>query len=169
MIRGDLAVKIYANISLFKLLLIFLTVLYLETTIFLLLGLNSAIACRENQLFRVAPFQHFNLLALLGSGVTFGLSLFFLLPIIKNQTVEITDEGVVVSIFGTPMTLDVQDLYQVLKSRNGVISYRFEKGDVLCQITPYAYHDAEILQEHFSRIFNLDKLKVEIVDNRTTE
>ncbi len=55
MIRGDLAVKIYANISLFKLLLIFLTVLYLETTIFLLLGLNSAIACRENQLFRVAP------------------------------------------------------------------------------------------------------------------
>ena len=114
-------------------------------------------------------FQQFNLLALLGSGVTFGLSLFFLFQIMKNQTVEFTDEGVVVSIFGTPITLDVQDLYQVLKRRNGDISYRFEKGDVLCQITPYAYHDAEILQEHFSRLFNLDKLKVEIVDNRTTE
>ncbi len=113
-------------------------------------------------------FQQFNLLTLLGSGVTFGLSLFFLVPIMKNQTVEITDRGVVVSIFGTPITLDVQDLYQVLKSRDGVVSYRFEKGDVLCQITPYAYHDAEILQEHFSRLFNLDKLKVEIVDNRTS-
>ena len=112
-------------------------------------------------------FQQFNLFALLGSGVTFGLSLFFLFPIMKNQTVEITDRGVVVSMFGTPITLEVQDLYQVLKRRNGDISYRFEKGDVLCQITPYAYHDAEILQEHFSRIFNLDELKVEIVEHRT--
>ena len=109
-------------------------------------------------------FQHFNLGTLLGSTVAFGLSLFFLVPIMKNQTVEVTDEGLVVSIFGTAMTLEVQDLYQVLKERDGAISYRFEKGDVLCQITPYAYHDAEILQEHFSRIFNLEKLRVEIIE-----
>ena len=109
-------------------------------------------------------FQHFNLGTLLGSAVTFGLSLFFLVPIMKNQTVEVTDEGLVVSMFGTTMTLEVQDLFQVLKRRNGDISYRFEKGDVQCQITPYAYHDAEMLQEHFNRIFNLEKLGVEIIE-----
>ncbi|MEM9274611.1 MAG: hypothetical protein AAGA80_16860 [Cyanobacteria bacterium P01_F01_bin.143] len=109
-------------------------------------------------------FQHFNLGTLLGSAVTFGLSLFFLVPMMKNQTVEITDEGLIVTIFGTAMTLEVQDLHQVLKRRNGDLSYRFEKGDFLCQITPYAYHDAEKLQEYLNRMFNLDKLRVEIIE-----
>ena len=69
-------------------------------------------------------WQNFNIGTLLGSTVTFGLSLFFLVPIIKNQTVEITDRGLIVTIFGTAINLEDQDLYQVLKRRNGDISYR---------------------------------------------
>ncbi len=65
-LREDFAVTNYPNISLFKFLLLFLAVLSPETTIFLLLGLNSAtrgleegrrlaIALLRKQLFRVAP------------------------------------------------------------------------------------------------------------------
>jgi hypothetical protein len=108
-------------------------------------------------------WQQSNVLTLLSSVTMFGIALFFFVPVIKNQTVEFIDEDLVISSFGRIVTLDVNNLYQVIKRRDGTISYRFEKDDFICQVTPSAYHEGEILQEQFNKKFKLEELKVEVI------
>jgi hypothetical protein len=120
----------------------------------LLAGIGLAYLC----------FQQKKLLPLLGSVAMLSIALFFLFPVIKNQTVDLIDKGLVISSFGTAVILDVNDLYQVVKRRDGALSYRFERGDFNCQVTPYAYHEGKILQEHFNQKFKLDELTVEVIE-----
>ena len=88
-----------------------------------------------------------------------------LLAIIKNQTVEFIDKDkIIVGHFCKMVTVDGNDLSQVIKRRDGAISYRFHKIDFDCQITPRAYHQAEALQEHFDRLFKLTELDVEVIE-----
>ena len=110
-------------------------------------------------------FRQIDILALLGSAVMLGISWFFFVPIIKNQTVEFIDgDKIIIGNFGKMITIDVNDLYQILKRSDGAISYRFHKADFQCQITPHAYHQAEILQEHLDCLFKLKELAMEVIE-----
>jgi hypothetical protein len=105
-----------------------------------------------------------SILVLVYSAVTFSISYLFLVPVIKNQTIEFIDAGVIINAFGTPVTCSVNDLYQVLKRNDGAISYRFRKGDAQYQVTTKAYHESEKLQEYFNRTFKLDELGVKVIE-----
>lgn len=136
-------------------------IFYPDTRLVLIIFIACLVACIG---LAYLSFQQRNLLPLLGSVAMLSIALFLLVPIIKNQTVELIDKGLVITTFGMVVTLDVNDLYQVVKRRDGAISYRFQTGDFKCQVTPYAYHERKILQEHFSRKFKLDELTVEVIE-----
>jgi len=110
-------------------------------------------------------FRQIDILALLGSAVMLGISWFFFVPIIKNQTVEFIDgDKIIIGNFGKMITIDVNDLYQILKRSDGAISYRFHKADFQCQITPHAYHQAETLQERLDCLFKRKELAMEVIE-----
>ena len=134
---------------------------YPNTTLVFIIFIACLLACIG---LAYLCFQQRKLLPLLGSVAMLSIALFFLFPVIKNQTVDLIDKGLVISSFGTAVTLDVNDLYQVVKRRDGALSYRFERGDFNCQVTPSAYHEGKRLQEQFNQKFKLDELTVEVIE-----
>jgi len=95
----------------------------------------------------------FNLIILILSILFFGMFIFFLLPIIKNQIVEVKDNHIILFNFGKCIELWPKNLYEIVDRKNGLISYRFIKGSSRYQISPCGYYDSKLLQSHFKKLF----------------
>ena len=98
----------------------------------------------------------------LGSIVAILGSVAFLGPVIRNQTIGVGDASLVVRTFGRAVELKATHLTEVVKDKSGAMSYRFKSGNLLYQVTPLAYHHANILQQEFDRLFDLDRLGITI-------
>lgn len=86
-------------------------------------------------------------------------------PVLGNQTIEIGDGFIVVRKFRRAVQLEPDDLVEVIKRRDGSLAYKFHAGVILhYQISPLAYYHAEVLQEHFDCIFDLESLGISIRD-----
>jgi len=96
----------------------------------------------------------------LGSIVAILGSVFLLGPVIRNQTIDVGDANFVVRTFGRAVELKPTHLTAVVKDKAGAKSYRFKSGNLLYQVTPLAYHHANILQQEFDRLFDLDRLGI---------
>ena len=83
----------------------------------------------------------------------FAFSLFLLGPVLKNQIVEVFDNGIVVHSFRKRTKLDRNDLHEIVTRRNGYISFCFQSDKGWFQITPLCYHYGEMLQDEFNRLF----------------
>ena len=136
-------------------------IFYPDTRLALIILMACLVACIG---LAYLSFQQRNLFPLFGSVAMLSLALFLLVPVLKNQTVEFKDKGLLIGTFGMVVTLEVKDLAQVVKRKDGAISYQFQRGDFKCQVTPCAYHEGKILQEHFNRQFKLDELTVDVIE-----
>ena len=96
-------------------------------------------------------------------------SVFFLGPVIRNQTIGVGDASLVVRTFGRAVELKAPHLTEVVKNKAGARSYRFKSGNLWYQVTPLAYHQANILQQEFDRLFDLDRLGITITRLRTPD
>jgi len=90
----------------------------------------------------------------LGAAVTGVLSVVLLGPVLRNQTIEVGEASVLVRTFARAVELRPQHLTQVVRRKSGIVSYRFESGRRLYQVTPIVYHDAALLQAEFDRLFD---------------
>jgi hypothetical protein len=99
------------------------------------------------------------------SGVAFLLFIILFGPVLRNQTVEIGSDFIVVRTFRRAAKLETDHLIEVLKRHNGSLAYRFHAGGNLhYQVSPLAYYHAESLQKHFDRLFDLDRQGVSIIE-----
>jgi len=97
------------------------------------------------------------------SGVAFVLFVMLLGPVLRNQTIEVGDEFLVVRTFGLAVKLEPGHLIEVVKRRNGSLAYQFHAGGLLhYQVSPLAYYHSESLQKHFDCLFDLNKLGISI-------
>jgi hypothetical protein len=85
--------------------------------------------------------------------VAFLGSVFFPGPVLRNQTVEVRDESLIVRTFWHAVELRPRHLTEVVRHKGGARSYLFESGDLFYQITSVAYHNAEAFQREFDRLF----------------
>ena len=103
----------------------------------------------------------------LGAIVAILVSFFFLGPVIRNQTIGVGDASLVVRTFGRAAELKATHLTEVVKNKAGAMSYRFKSRNLLYQVTPLAYHHANILQQEFDRLFDLDRLGITFTGPRS--
>lgn len=101
---------------------------------------------------------------LLCSGVALVVSAFLLMPVARNQIVETGVDGIILYSFGRGIELNADDLFEVVRRKNGVLSYRFYKADFSCQITPHAYRQGKSLQDEFDWLFSLDDPAVNVIE-----
>lgn len=90
--------------------------------------------------------------------IAIGLSIFTLVPVVRNQVVTITDDGITVSWYGRKYNFTVDNFEMISKSKGGIISFRFLRGGCRHQITPFLYTNGEEMQREFSRILE-DRIK----------
>ena len=112
-------------------------------------------------------YQRSSSILSLGAMVAILGSVFFLGPVIRNQTIGVGDASLVVRTFGRAVELKAPHLTEVVKNKAGARSYRFKSGNLWYQVTPLAYHQANILQQEFDRLFDLDRLGITITKLRT--
>lgn len=82
-----------------------------------------------------------------------GMAVYQLVPVIRNQVVEVVSNGIVISAFGKKTVLTRDDLYNIEYHHNCIASYQFNQGDRYFQITPVAYTNGSDLLQEFIRIF----------------
>jgi len=93
----------------------------------------------------------------------FLLFVFLFGPALRNQTIEIGNDFIIVRTFRRPVKLKTEHLVEVVKRQNGSLAYRFHAGGILhYQVSPLGYYDAETLQKNFDCIFDLDRLGISI-------
>jgi len=92
-----------------------------------------------------------SIMAFFGSVVLLG-------PVLRNQTVEVRDESLIVRTFWHAVELRPCHLTEVVRHKGGARSYRFESGDFFYQISPIAYHNSEALQREFDQLFDAGDL-----------
>lgn len=85
--------------------------------------------------------------------IPFALGIFHLGPVLKNQIVEVLDDGIVVYSFRRRVKLDINDLHEIVTRRNGYVSFCFQSDKGWFQITPLCYHCGGMLQYEFHRLF----------------
>ena len=86
-----------------------------------------------------------------------GLAVFILVPVFRNQIVEIINDSIIVDTFGERNYLTVDHLTEIRRKKDGTNSYRFSKQGSRFQVTPYGYSDKEIMSSEFKRIFDRRK------------
>ena len=102
----------------------------------------------------------------LGSIVAIFGAIIFLGPVIRNQTITVGGASLLLRTFGRAVGLKATHLTEVVRNKAGGMSYRFKSGNLLYQVTPLAYHHANILQQEFDRLFDLDRLGITITGPR---
>ncbi len=81
------------------------------------------------------------------------ISLYHLMPVVRNQIVEIVSNGIILTTFGRQTLLTPEHMYGIEYRNNCIASYQFKQGSRYYQVTPIAYkHGFEMLLE-FQRIF----------------
>jgi len=114
-----------------------------------------AMACLVIGITAAYGFLHsHSVLMAVCSGVAVVGFLFLLGPVLRNQTVEVGQDCIIVRTFGRPFELKAEHLVEVVRRKNGAMSYRFQAGNQHYQVTPLAYGDADIIQKHFDRLFD---------------
>jgi hypothetical protein len=97
-------------------------------------------------------FHTFGLKTAIASFLSFGIFIFFIFPVFKNQVVAVKDNCIVLYSFGKGCDLSRDDLLEIVNRGGGIFSYRFKKGTSHFQISPHAYHNGEILENKLNDI-----------------
>lgn len=87
------------------------------------------------------------------SPLPFVFGVILLGPVLKNQIVEVFDDGIVIHSFRKRVKLDINDLHEIMTRRNGYISYCFQSDKGWFRITPLCYHCGDMLQDEFNRLY----------------
>ena len=85
--------------------------------------------------------------------IFFGIFVFLIIPVIKNQVVDVEDNGIVIYNFGKGFELGSDDLFEVVRRKGGALSYRFQKGTYRFQISPCGYYNGKLLQDKLRNFF----------------
>ena len=83
-----------------------------------------------------------------------GLAVFILVPVFRNQVVEIINDSIIVNTFGERNYLTIDNLTGIRRNKDGTNSYRFSKQGSRFQVTPCGYSDKEKMSYEFIRIFD---------------
>jgi hypothetical protein len=86
--------------------------------------------------------------------IALGLSVFILVPVLRNQKVEVINESIIVHAFGQQNYLTIDNLTGIRTNKDGSSSYRFTKGGKRFQVTPSGYSDSIHMSYEFIRIFD---------------
>jgi len=86
--------------------------------------------------------------------VAIGLSAFILVPVFRNQIVEVINDSIIVHTFGEKNYLTIDNLTGIRHNKDGSNSYRFTKQGKRFQVTPSGYSDKEKMSYEFIRIFD---------------
>lgn len=86
--------------------------------------------------------------------VTMGLSVFLLMPVLRNQVVEVVGQSIIIHAFGKKSNLTADNLDSISRSNDGATSYRFSKEGRRYQVTPNVYTNSDTMLEEFERIFD---------------
>jgi len=92
------------------------------------------------------------------SGIAILFAVFLFGPVIRNQTIEVSDRSIVVHTFGRSVELTADHLTEIVRRKGGGLSYRFRSGNSFYQITPMGYYDARKFEREFDRLFALKSL-----------
>jgi len=76
-----------------------------------------------------------------------------LIPVLRNQVVEITSNGIIISTFGKKNLLTKTNLYDIEYHHKCIASYQFKEGKRYYQITPIAYKNGSDMLEEFKKKF----------------
>jgi hypothetical protein len=83
-----------------------------------------------------------------------GLSIFILVPVFRNQVVEVINNSLIVHTFREKTYLTIDHLTEIRRNKDGSNSYRFTKQGDRFQVTPSGYSDKEQMSQEFIRIFD---------------
>ena len=89
-----------------------------------------------------------------GALTAIGLSVFILVPVFRNQVVEIINDSIIIHAFREKSYLTIDNLTEIRRNKDGSNSYRFSKQGVRFQVTPSGYSDKEKMSYEFIRIFD---------------
>ena len=78
--------------------------------------------------------------------IFFGIFVVLIIPVIKNQVVDVRDNGIVIYNLGKGFELGSEDLFEVVRRKGGALSYRF-------QISPCGYYNGKLLQDKLRNFF----------------
>ena len=123
---------------------------YPKINFFAFLGIFSIIVSAG---MMTLSFHSFGLKTTIPALIFFGIFVFLIIPVIKNQVVDVRDNGIIIYNFGKGFELGSEDLFEVVSRKGGALSYRFQKGTYRFQITPCVYYNSELLQEKFCNLF----------------
>jgi hypothetical protein len=87
------------------------------------------------------------------STLTLCISVYQLMPVFRNQIVEITPDGIIISSFGKKTELTKAHLYNIEYNHTCIASYQFNQGKQYYQVTPAAYTHGIVMLQEFKRIF----------------
>jgi hypothetical protein len=101
-------------------------------------------------------FSFIGLKSAVASLIFFGIFIFFVFPVLKNQVVDVHDNHIVLYSFGKGYELSPDNLIEVAVRDSGIVSFRFEKGTSRFQISPCSYYCSETLERKLNGIFSFD-------------
>ena len=113
-------------------------------------GLLSIIACA---VLLYLSFLSFSLTTAIPSLIFFGLLIFFIFPVVKNQVVDVRDDHIILFNFGKSFKLYPENPYEIVERKAGFLSYRFRIGTSRFQISPCGYYESKRFQTEFSKMF----------------
>ena len=87
------------------------------------------------------------------AALTLCMAVYLIMPVVRNQIVEITSDGIIIRSFGKKTLLTKADLYEIEYHHTCIASYQFAKDKQFYQVTPIAYNNGSIMLQEFQRIF----------------
>lgn len=87
------------------------------------------------------------------AALTLFIAVYHLMPVLRNQVVEVTLNGIIISSFGKKTFLTRENLYNIEYRHNCIASYQFNQEKRYYQITPIAYVNGSDMLREFIRIF----------------
>jgi hypothetical protein len=100
-----------------------------------------------------SSFHSFGLNTTIPALIFFGVFVYLIVPVIKNQVVDVKDNSIIIYNFGKGFELGSDDLFEIVSRKGRALSYRFQKGTYRFQISPCGYYNGKLLQEKFSNLF----------------
>jgi hypothetical protein len=99
-------------------------------------------------------YSHFHKLSYaIIAALTLCISVYQLMPVFRNQIVEITSDGIIISSFGKKTVLTKANLHNIEYNHTCIASYQFNLGKQYYLVTPAAYTNGIDMLQEFKRIF----------------
>jgi len=99
-------------------------------------------------------FHSFSIATVIAAFLFFAIFVFLIIPVIKNQVVDVNGSGITIFNYGKGLELNSDDLFEIVSRKGGALSYRFQKGTYRFQISPCGYYDGKKLQDQFDKLFS---------------